>query len=98
LVTGLVTGRVLQFDHACGYGFVAADDGGDDVFLRTSVFDGDPDELVRGTKPEFKVMAGDRGRLTELLLGNVSSLTGAQVLQARRIALESAKKYGWVDM
>jgi cold shock CspA family protein len=58
----LITGRVLQFDHARGYGFVAADDGGDDVFLHTSVFDGDPDELVPGTKMEFKVMAGDRGR------------------------------------
>jgi cold shock CspA family protein len=53
---------VLQFDQARGYGFVAADDGGEDVFLHTSVFDGDPDELVPGTKVEFKIMAGDRGR------------------------------------
>lgn len=58
----LATGRVLQFDHVRGYGFVAADDGGEDVFLHTSVFDGDPDELVPGTKVEFKIMAGDRGR------------------------------------
>lgn len=58
----MATGRVLQFDHARGYGFVAADDGGEDVFLHTSVFDGDPDELVPGTKVEFKIMAGDRGR------------------------------------
>jgi cold shock protein len=53
---------VLQFDHARGYGFVAADDGGDDVFLHSSVFDGDPEELAPGTKVEFKIMAGDRGR------------------------------------
>lgn len=58
----MVTGRVLQFDHARGYGFVAADDGGEDVFLHASVFDGDPDELAPGTKVEFKIMAGDRGR------------------------------------
>jgi cold shock protein len=58
----LATGRVLQFDHARGYGFVAADDGGDDVFLHSSVFDGDPEELAPGTKVEFKIMAGDRGR------------------------------------
>jgi cold shock protein len=58
----LVTGRVLQFDHVRGYGFVAADDGGEDVFLHASVFDGDPDELAPGTKMQFKVMAGDRGR------------------------------------
>jgi CspA family cold shock protein len=63
LVTSkVVTGRILQFDHARGYGFVAADDGGEDVFLHASVFDGDPDELVPGTKMQFKVMAGDRGR------------------------------------
>jgi cold shock protein len=62
LTTGLTTGRVLQFDQVRGYGFVAADDDGDDVFLHTSVFDGDPDELIPGTKVEFKVMAGDRGR------------------------------------
>jgi CspA family cold shock protein len=58
----LVTGRILQFDHARGYGFVGGDDDGEDVFLHASVFEGDPDELVPGTKIEFKVMAGDRGR------------------------------------
>lgn len=204
----LITGRVLQFDHVRGYGFVAADDGGEDVFLHASVFDGDPDELAPGTKMEFKVMAGDRGRkafaarlvdependlvppprpvppaqsfagprpvpaplgstvavapprvspagpagptpqapqapptaqttqgtqaaqartapapnvlgrdqapddeqmcdvlspaefgqeLVELLLSNVPSLTGQQVLEVRKSLLESAKKHGWVD-
>jgi cold shock CspA family protein len=58
----LATGRVLQFDQGRGYGFVAADDGGDDVFLHASVFDGDPSGLVPGMKVEFQVMAGDRGR------------------------------------
>lgn len=58
----MVTGRVLQFDQARGYGFVGADDGGEDVFLHASVFDGDPDVLAPGMKVEFKVMAGDRGR------------------------------------
>ncbi len=183
----MITGRVLQFDHVRGYGFVAADDGGEDVFLHASVFDGDPDELAPGTKMEFKVMAGDRGRkafaarlvdepesdlvppprpgslpvaspatlapprvsppvpapppsspqpaqaepppaspaspasrgdqapddeqlcdvlspaefvreLTEMLLTNVRSLTGQQVLEVRQSVLESAKKHGWVDM
>ena len=192
----MITGRVLQFDHARGYGFVAPDDGGEDVFLHASVYDGDSDDLVPGTKMEFKVMAGDRGRkafaahliddepvndlvphprpvplpqpvpeprlgpasppvssfgpapspspalspspaqlntaaaphapgqdqapddeqesdeqecdvlssaefgqeLTELLLSNVPSLTGLQVLEVRRSVLESAKKHGWVDM
>jgi CspA family cold shock protein len=58
----LATGRVLQFDQSRGYGFVAADDGGEDVFLHASVFEGDPGGLAPGMKVEFQVMAGDRGR------------------------------------
>jgi CspA family cold shock protein len=58
----MATGKVLQFDSGRGYGFVAADDGGDDVFLHASVFDGDSSELIPGTPLEFQVMAGDRGR------------------------------------
>ena len=58
----MATGKVLQFDPSRGYGFVAADDGGEDVFLHASVFDGDPSELVPGPAIEFQVMAGDRGR------------------------------------
>jgi CspA family cold shock protein len=61
-VDKLATGRVLQFDATRGYGFVAADDGGEDVFLHASVFDGDPEELVPGLRVGFQVMAGDRGR------------------------------------
>jgi cold shock CspA family protein len=45
-----------------GYGFVGADDNGEDVFLHASVYSGDTDELVPGTRIEFDVMAGDRGR------------------------------------
>jgi hypothetical protein len=36
--------------------------------------------------------------LTELLLGNVTSLTGQQLLDVRQIMLKSARKHGWVDM
>lgn len=53
---------MLQFDQVRGYGFVAADDGGEDIFLHASVFDGDPDELVPGRRVEFQIMASDRGR------------------------------------
>lgn len=58
----MATGRVLQFDQARGYGFVAADDGGEDVFLHASAFGDDPDALVPGARVQFQVMAGDRGR------------------------------------
>ena len=154
---------MLQFDQARGYGFVAADDGGEDVFLHASVFDGDADVLAPGMKVEFKIMAGDRGRkafaahiiddkpapenkpvptirptplaipaqalphmspqpqdtaeitdeeqmcdvlslaefgqeLTELLISNVSTLTGRQILEVRQGMLECAQKHGWVDI
>ena len=58
----MATGRVLQFDEERGYGFIAADDGGEDVFLHASVFEGDAKELVPGAAVEFETMAGDRGR------------------------------------
>jgi cold shock protein len=58
----MATGRVLQFDRERGYGFIAADDAGEDVFLHASVYEGDADELSPGVRIEFKVMAGDRGR------------------------------------
>jgi CspA family cold shock protein len=58
----LSTGRVLQFDQARGFGFITAEDGGDDVFLHASVFDGEMADLVPGKKVEFEIMAGDRGR------------------------------------
>lgn len=139
----LSTGRVLQFDPDRGYGFIAADDGGEDVFLHSSVFDGDPKELAPGVRVEFEVMAGDRGRkafavhhadgpvageqrrpapaipahqdmdedqmcevlsesefsqeVTDLLLEAVPTLTGSQIVQARKSLLEFVKKRGWVD-
>jgi CspA family cold shock protein len=58
----LGTGKVLQFDHVRGYGFVAAEDGGEDIFLHASVFDEDPELLRPGMRVEFEVMNGDRGR------------------------------------
>jgi CspA family cold shock protein len=58
----MATGKILQFDPGRGYGFVAADDGGEDVFLHASVYDGDSADLVPGIPLEFQVMAGDRGR------------------------------------
>jgi cold shock protein len=58
----LATGKLLQFDHVRGYGFVAAEDGGEDIFLHASVFDEDPEMLRPGMRVEFEIMNGDRGR------------------------------------
>lgn len=58
----MATGKVLQFDHARGYGFVGAEDGGEDIFLHASVLDEDPDAVRPGMRVEFQVMNSDRGR------------------------------------
>jgi cold shock CspA family protein len=58
----LATGRVLQFDQSRGFGFVAAEDGGEDIFLHVSEFNGYPDMLIPGALVEFQVMPGERGR------------------------------------
>lgn len=58
----MATGKLLQFDHVRGYGFVAAEDGGEDIFLHASVFDEDPELLRPGMRVEFEMMNSDRGR------------------------------------
>ena len=58
----MATGKLLQFDHVRGYGFVAAEDGGEDIFLHASVFDEDPEMLRPGMRVEFEIMNSDRGR------------------------------------
>jgi cold shock protein len=59
----LATGKVLQYDSAHGCGFVAAADGGGDVYLRASVFDGDVEVLGPGLTAESQVTAEDRERI-----------------------------------
>jgi CspA family cold shock protein len=84
----MATGKVLQFDQMRGYGFVAADDGGDDVFLHASAFDGDSSELIPGIDLEFQIMASDRGRKAYgVRLGEISPMVPEQFTPARVVSV-----------
>ena len=58
---GAVTGKVVHFDTNRGFGFLAPDDGGADVFLHVNDVNIDEALLKPGAEVEFAVEATDRG-------------------------------------
>ncbi|MTD53511.1 cold shock domain-containing protein [Amycolatopsis sp. RM579] len=57
----VVTGKVVRFDEMRGYGFVAPDDGGEDVFVHVNDLDVDKRLIAPGTVVEFTLEDGERG-------------------------------------
>jgi cold shock CspA family protein len=57
----VVQGKVIRFDEVRGYGFVAPDTGGDDVFIHVNDLEFDKRHLAVGAVVDFKVEDGDRG-------------------------------------
>lgn len=55
------TGRVRYYDAEKGFGFLSKDEGGDDVFVRSSALPDGVTTLKRGQKVEFGVVDGKRG-------------------------------------
>jgi CspA family cold shock protein len=57
----MITGRVVRFDEGRGYGFIAPDNGGEDVFVHASELN-DRGVLVNcGTRVKFNILDGERG-------------------------------------
>ncbi|MFD7061714.1 cold-shock protein [Streptomyces sp. NPDC059906] len=76
----MVAGRVVRFDGTRGYGFIAPEDGGEDVFLHVNDLLV-PEEYVRsGVVVEFEVEQGERG----LKASNIRLAEGARQQVPRR--------------
>jgi CspA family cold shock protein len=64
-----VQGTVKWFNEDKGYGFIARDDGGEDVFLHFSALQQDGFKTIdEGAKVEFEVEHGPKGpKATEVI-------------------------------
>lgn len=57
----VATGKIVRFDRVRGYGFIAPDGGGEDVFMHMNDLEGDESLLAVGTRVSFDVVDGERG-------------------------------------
>ncbi|MGK4579532.1 cold-shock protein [Kitasatospora sp. HPMI-4] len=57
----MVAGRVVRFDSARGYGFIAPGHGGEDVFLHVNDLLIPESQVRPGLAVEFEIEDGDRG-------------------------------------
>jgi cold shock CspA family protein len=97
----MVAGRVVRFDGARGYGFIAPEAGGEDVFLHVN----DlliPESFVRsGVEVEFEVEDGDRGLKASSvrLAHNAEGVPGVVSSVSRGPAVSSSSRSsGGIDM
>ncbi len=65
----MFTGTVKWFNDSKGFGFIAPDDGGKDVFVHHSVIQAEGfKSLAEGDKVEFEVVEDAKGRKAETVV------------------------------
>lgn len=57
----VAVGKIIKFDDVRGYGFIAPDEGGEDVFVHANDLLDDKFLYRPGVRVEFQVEQGDRG-------------------------------------
>lgn len=57
----VVTGKLVSFDEFRGFGFIAPDSGGEDVFMHVNDLDSDKRLISIDTRVEFRVENGGKG-------------------------------------
>lgn len=91
----MVTGKVLRFDEVRGYGFVAPDVGGDDVFIHVNDLTFDKRLVAPGVVVEFDLEDSDRGPKASnvRILRQSSTSAGEQPPEEELFDVLSAKEF-----
>nr|QBF51771.1 cold-shock domain-containing protein [Streptomyces caniferus] len=76
----MATGTVVRFDDVRGYGFIAPDAGGEDVFVHANDLCDEKHLFRSGLRVEYTTEVGDRG----LKAGEVQLLEPARTATVRR--------------
>jgi cold shock protein len=84
----MAIGRVIRFDESKGYGFIAPNDGGEDVFVHANELTDRGLRVSTGTQVEFRIVDGDRGlkAFDVRVLGDQRPAQGAPAQPADRPA------------
>jgi CspA family cold shock protein len=92
VVVVMPTGRIIQFNQTRGYGFIAPDGGGEDVFIHSEELKGHVRGVQAGTRVQFDVVDGARGQKAYdvTVLGG----TGAAFTDDELSDVISATEYG----
>ncbi|MBS2964845.1 cold shock domain-containing protein, partial [Actinocrinis puniceicyclus] len=101
----MIKGEVISFDRIKGYGFVAPESGGEDVFIHVNDLCGDKNLLSPGCIVEFRTEDGVRGlKASEVTVVQPAAVpaasTGTSTAAAtsiRRVALASAAEASSTD-